>query len=296
MENYKEKYEQGLECIQEILSGAGDSIKTSILRKRLQPFFSELKESEDEKIRKEIIDFLELPHHQFVGKRNHEKWISWLENQCKKQGKSALEVWKDMRLEVYQQASGNRHEPNYSDDSTKMFSLNDIDEIIEKISEQSHDDKIKPKFHEGDWIISNNKKSIYQVIEVKRGIYVIRDNADNHEYYIDIEECEKSGRLWTINDAKDGDVLAGDSCIFIMQKLSDNNTAKTYCILYNDGDFNYDAILYLHFYIDSTKPATKEQRDLLFCKMHNAGYEWDAEKKKLNSLLDSFPVKPLKEK
>lgn len=46
---------------------------------------------------------------------------------------TAKEMWKEMRLEVYAQASGNRHEPNYSDDSTKMFSLCDIDEIFEKI-------------------------------------------------------------------------------------------------------------------------------------------------------------------
>lgn len=46
---------------------------------------------------------------------------------------TAKEAWKEMRLEVYAQASGNRHEPNYSDDSTKMFSLCDIDEIFEKI-------------------------------------------------------------------------------------------------------------------------------------------------------------------
>ena len=44
-------------------------------------FFTELKESEDERIRKEIIEFLRLPHRQFVGKRNHEEWIDWLEKQ-----------------------------------------------------------------------------------------------------------------------------------------------------------------------------------------------------------------------
>lgn len=48
---------------------------------------------------------------------------------------TAKEAWKEMRLEVYAQASGNRHEPNCSDDSTKMFSLCDIDEIIEKIGD-----------------------------------------------------------------------------------------------------------------------------------------------------------------
>lgn len=36
---------------------------------------------EDERMRKEIIDFLRLPHPQFVGKRDHEKWIDWLEKQ-----------------------------------------------------------------------------------------------------------------------------------------------------------------------------------------------------------------------
>ena len=37
--------------------------------------------NEDERMRKEIIDFLRLPHPQFVGKRDHEKRIDWLEKQ-----------------------------------------------------------------------------------------------------------------------------------------------------------------------------------------------------------------------
>ena len=65
------------------------------------------------------------------------KKLTQLEKQGEKpQGKSIIEAWKDMRLEVYQQASGNRHEPNCSDENTKMFSLNDIDEIVEKIYEK----------------------------------------------------------------------------------------------------------------------------------------------------------------
>lgn len=80
--DYKEKYKQGLECIQEILSGAGDSIKTSILRKRLQPFFPELKEYEDERIRKAIIEFFELQDdnttYSFIPKKDI---LAWLEKQ-----------------------------------------------------------------------------------------------------------------------------------------------------------------------------------------------------------------------
>lgn len=50
----------------------------------------EPKESEDERIRKEIIQFLRLPHPQFVGKRNHEEWIAYLGKQ--KEQKPALRL------------------------------------------------------------------------------------------------------------------------------------------------------------------------------------------------------------
>jgi hypothetical protein len=48
---------------------------------------------------------------------------------------TAKEIWKEMRPEVYAEASGNRYnrEQMYSDDSTKLFSIRDIDEIFEKI-------------------------------------------------------------------------------------------------------------------------------------------------------------------
>lgn len=78
MENYEEKYKQGLECIQEILSGAGDKIKTSILQKRLQPFFPELAKGEDGKIRKEIMQLIQCMHDTDPRK---ERWITWLEKQ-----------------------------------------------------------------------------------------------------------------------------------------------------------------------------------------------------------------------
>lgn len=108
----------------------------------LESIFPDLAESEDEKIRKWCISHFKECFH--TSKDNLEyrqylnnKIIPWFEKQKENpQSKSAIESWKDMRLEVYQQASGNRHEPNYSDDTTKMFSLTDIDEIFEKIAEK----------------------------------------------------------------------------------------------------------------------------------------------------------------
>lgn len=80
--DYKEKYENGVECIQEILGGAGDSIKTSILRKRLQAFFPELKESEGETTRQSLISFLKSPFiNENIVDEKVAPWIAWLEKQ-----------------------------------------------------------------------------------------------------------------------------------------------------------------------------------------------------------------------
>ena len=93
-------------------------------------------------------------------------------------------------------------------------------------------------------------------------------------------------RDWTIQDAKDGDVLAEDSCIFIIQKLGDNSTAaKTHCTLDNEGNFDDGSILY--FDIDSTKPASEEEKEKLFRAIKDNGYKWDSENKILEKLTES---------
>ena len=297
----------------------------------------ELKESEDEKIRKSIIAILD----NYIDDDNTIKpaIMNWLEKQGKQQGKSALEAWKDMRLEVYQQANGNRHEPNYSDDTTKMFSLNDIDEIFEKISdqkpienverkfrvgnivksksqpmldarkiisidkgcywcedkgcigfaweddyelvEQKSSDKVESKFHEGEWII------------LPLGIIACIDSINSTDYQVtttDGKICDfkilkqDNYRLWTIYDAKDGDVLVSGDVIFIFNKIH-GVWVNCYCSLHKDGSFceeNYDL---MHIkYAETIYPSTKEQRDTLFAKMKEAGYEWDTENKCLTKI------------
>ena len=74
MKDYKEK----LELARDWYNNQSTTKKEKVL---LENLFPELKESEEERIRKEIIQFLQLPHPQFVGKRNQEKWIDWLEKQ-----------------------------------------------------------------------------------------------------------------------------------------------------------------------------------------------------------------------
>ena len=119
--------------------------RTSLTMEQMERLFPELRESEDERIRKQMIDFIStIKGISESGRRSWEvrkedaemcnTFLKYLEKQKEqKPVQTAKEAWKEMRLEAYAQASGNRHEPNYSDDSTKMFSLCDIDEIFEKI-------------------------------------------------------------------------------------------------------------------------------------------------------------------
>ena len=88
--DYKEKYEMALEGIQEILSSGEDSIKMSRLQLRLQGIFPELKEGEDERIRKSIIGFLiaisSLKDGKTVSNEDFDskailEWVAWLKKQ-----------------------------------------------------------------------------------------------------------------------------------------------------------------------------------------------------------------------
>ena len=216
MKDYKKKYEDALSWLKDIYPTFKGATKEDA-----EHYFPELKESEDERIRKELIDFLDDVWH--LGKdANFDKyrksdcadWIAWLEKQGeqKPQGKLALEVWKeDMRLEVYQQASGNRHEPNYSDDSTKMFSLTDIDEIFEKVAEkqgeQKTTNKVEPKFKVGDKIIHkelggdfiHNPHKIIQVDMLDKK-YRLEDGLVAHFSEEDDWELVEQNSAWSEED------------------------------------------------------------------------------------------------
>lgn len=230
--------------------------------------FPQLKESKDEKIRKMLINHITQERGSLTN-NEAEDALAWLE----KQGTSYTK--KDV-------------------DDAYVEGMAFAKDELEKQGEQTSVDKIEPKFKVGDWIISNNKKSIYQVIEVKRGIYVIRDNADNYEYHIGIEECEKSGKFFTIQDAKDGDVLALDGIkggVILMFRGIGNTRWDDVIDYYCYYDFyrkkfavQEDLEYWGDIVNNQLKPATKEQCDTLFAKMKEAGYEWDSETKELKKI------------
>jgi hypothetical protein len=125
------------------------------------------------------------------------------------------------------------------------------------------------------------------------------ENVTNHTYGYDIvgggyfNDNTEGVRLWTIQDAKDGDVLASELCYsIILYKCIEDGNIQFYCDYdFSDIDmpgdrFSINSGQHYGNVKDSTDfhPATKEQRDLLFQKMKEAGYGWDANKKELKKI------------
>ena len=151
-------------------------------------------------------------------------------------------------------------------------------------------DKVEPTFHEGEWVIltAGELSITLQIVKVdtNKKRYWFNDST-----YLPIVE-EECLHLWTIEDAKDGDVLAcenGWTCIF--KTLVNDKTFSSYCFMDNTKWFCETGSeshtlekAFIKAYNGNIYPATKEQRDNLEKAMADAGYAFDFEKKELKKI------------
>ena len=233
---YKKKYKEALERAREFQKS-----KDGLCVLTAESIFPELQESEDERIRKTLLESFE---YQIKESYPDKEWICGVK-------------------------------------------LKEIVAWLEKQGEQKATDKVEPKFHEGDWII--DKQGIVHQIEK------VIENVTNNTFAYDLvgggyfNEEVKSCRLWTIDDAKDGDVLYSldSKQPFIFKHRKPNEQAAVYCGINTYGKFfignTKDCVITTDKYI----PADKFQRDLLFKKIEEAGYEWDDDKKELKLLISN---------
>ena len=144
-------------------------------------------------------------------------------------------------------------------------------------------DKIESKFKVGDWIVFIKSKSIYQVEKKENYEYTLRHILGG-SLYLPFSN-EDLIREWTIQDAKDGDILVHNSFMFDDFIFIYNNTSILQAYCYYSSERNRfiieDKEHYCPWNMQEVTPATKEQRDTLMRVMNNAGYEWDAENKEL---------------
>ena len=152
-----------------------------------------------------------------------------------------------------------------------------------KKDEQKPADKVEPKFNVGDWVV-DNAGYIWKIKGILNQFYILED-VEGGESRPTTEWADDTFHLWTIQDAEDGDVLQLGKVTAIFKEHISNVSCKCHCSVYN-GEFeipsqNDDDNCYgCH----DTIPATREQRDLLFAKMKEAGYKWDAESKELKEI------------
>ena len=233
--NYKEKFEDFLNRMTGLLDEANKKGHIIVRVEDLENAFPELKESEDEKIRKELLDYCKNRAEKYPNDpkyKNIGAWIAWLEKQ----------------------------------------------------GEQKHADKVKPKFHEGEWVVyeCGGETATLQITRIVEETYVFSDDST-----LEVVD-EDTLRLWDITkDAKKGDVLRHNGCTFIficiekgvVKALEENLCNGTKAC--NFGEPNKD---------NDYSPATKEQRDAFFANMKEAGYEWDAEKKILKEIENEIEI------
>ena len=265
IEQKSKRYDEALERAKKVHKYSSDLAEI----KHIEQIFPELIGSGDEQYCKWILEYLydglRKSDEQFKGQ--FKAAIAWLE----KQDNTPKETTYTHEVET-----GNGY-------------------IKALVTEEIPIDKVEPKFKVGNW---------YQCIKDFFGKGVTFDK--NTAYYCAKEGClqDEYGchiaivkdlydnfKLWTIQDAKDGDVLTTPNYIYIFNSIDEKTeTVSFYCLMKkSDEHFSFGDYKIQDEILNST-PSTKEERDLLFSKMKEAGYEWDDEKKRVKKIENEIEI------
>jgi hypothetical protein len=172
----------------------------------------------------------------------------------------------------------------YGKSSDRYEELTNAVAWLEKQGEQKSADKVNPKFHEGEWI--TNGEYTWKVISVSHLDYTLQ-NQCGHRVEDTIDYVNKEFHLWTIQDIKDGDVLQLGKVTAIFKNFINDEYCRCHCSIYG-GEFEIPSQTGGNnsYWYHNAIPTNKEQRDLLFKKMKDAGYKWDSKKKELKKIED----------
>jgi len=137
----------------------------------------------------------------------------------------------------------------------------------------------------GDWVVTDYGK-VSQVVSVDKdgNGYTLDDGV-----YFSGSWCDMYHH-WTIQDVKDGDVLTDDKKIVIFSKFEE--PTRKQCIMAYAGldlcgklQITKDTKDSWRLAVDRIRPANKKECDLLFAKLKDEFYEWDASKKELRKII-----------
>lgn len=321
IEQKAKRYDEALGRIKSWVRGEHPECFTEA-QKAAEFIFPELKESEDDRIRKAILGLV-MQSSEILGNQNQSNMITWLEkqgyytkkdvddaylkgisdakNEIEKQYEANYQIRKDIATFIFNYRGDLKDRAKWMDylgirvsfvknqdkkNPQPSLILKSALEVAkeEKVDNQNcvKPDKNEPEFHEGEWVVYNH--DICQIVKREEGCNKLVTVFGIEKELVN-ERNLSTAHLWTIEDAKDGDVLiCEDGYPFIYASNHIYSKYLTaYCGITNDGVFKNSDKTEL-WTNDNVVPATKEQRDLLFSKMKEAGYEWNASKKELKKI------------
>ena len=271
----------------EALKKASDAHKDDDrhLKATLERIFPELKYSDDNTMINFIIN--ELACLRATDEKGSDRYeeltnaIGWLEKQGKEE--YALKSFKDEDVRKFMQyieKQAKAYEFNLPNRSYDIYAFTkDLLVWLEK-QDKNSTDKIEPKFKVGDWVVNKFGDS-WHIDSLDKKNYQVSNGKGNYNYFPILKHNEM--HIWTIQDAKDGDVIQLGKVTAIFKKYIGREKCICYCSFCKNAGFEIpiengeDNVYGCH----NAAPVTREQYNILMNAMNNAGYEWDIEKKEL---------------
>lgn len=134
-----------------------------------------------------------------------------------------------------------------------------------------------PKFNVGDWVFATNDgEGPWLITAITDNYYTLQDTQENEASVAQIT-IDNKYHLWSLKDAKPGDVLISedDKHPFIFKKFL-GYAPSAYCGI-DTTDSIYISDEDRPWTRDTVRPATYEERQLLFNKLEEKNYKWDTD-------------------
>ena len=211
----------------------------------------------------------------------------------KKTSKSIFDTWRSIRFDVFAQAAAGKNIYIYDrrstlKDDTKLFSLNDIDEIVETL--ESSAPEVKFKILPDKWytcIHTIRAESAGRGHEFRtwfeKDRYYLGKYILECDYRMPLEEYQKYFRLWNIQDVPEGTkksaILASKEYVVLFKGFCGTNI-KCHCAY----RYVYDQSFSVNTVVQNSSdfhPANGEQECLLFNKMAEEGYRLNPYKEEI---------------
>lgn len=154
------------------------------------------------------------------------------------------------------------------------------------------------KFNPGDWLFAiNGGGHPWLITAITPNYYEVQINTQELKEHVSRITVDNYFRLWTLDDARPGDVLVckNDDRPFIFKGCIDEahpGYPTAYCGINCSGELTSNAGQ--TWWTDSSvRPATYKEKQQFFNRLNEEGYKWDAESLTLSKIQKNGEMKKM---